>query len=92
MKIITLVENTCGREGCIAEHGLSLYIETEKHRLLLDAGQTDAVIIETAHEFAQMNTVIYSGHCTGIPAFELMKTVMGDKLRALHSGETAGIF
>jgi hypothetical protein len=28
MKIVTLVENTCGHENCIAEHGLSLYIET----------------------------------------------------------------
>ena len=44
MKIVTLVENTCGHEACIAEHGLSLYIETEKHKLLLDTGQTDAVV------------------------------------------------
>lgn len=44
MKIITLVENTCGAEGCIAEHGLSLYIETENHRILADAGQSDAVV------------------------------------------------
>ena len=44
MKIVTLVENTCGAENCIAEHGLSIYIETEKHRLLLDTGQTDAVV------------------------------------------------
>ena len=27
------------------------------------------------------------GHCTGIPAFELMKEIMGEKLIALHSGE-----
>ena len=44
MHIITLVENTCGHENCIAEHGLSLYIETDKHKLLLDTGQTDAVV------------------------------------------------
>ena len=44
MKIVTLVENSCGHEGCIAEHGLSLYIETEKHKLLLDTGQTNAVV------------------------------------------------
>ena len=44
MQIITLVENTCGHENCIAEHGLSIYIETEKHKLLLDTGQTDAVV------------------------------------------------
>ena len=36
MKIVTLVENSCGHESCIAEHGLSLYIETEQHKLLLD--------------------------------------------------------
>jgi 7,8-dihydropterin-6-yl-methyl-4-(beta-D-ribofuranosyl)aminobenzene 5'-phosphate synthase len=34
-----------------------------------------------------MNTFFYSGHCTGIPAFEMMKEIMGDKLIALHSGE-----
>jgi len=44
MKIITLVENTSEKEECIAEHGLSIYIETEKHKLLLDTGQTDAVV------------------------------------------------
>ena len=44
MKIITLVENTVENEKCIAEHGLSIYIETEKHKLLLDTGQTDAVV------------------------------------------------
>lgn len=267
MKIITLVENSCGNENCIAEHGLSIYIETEKHKLLLDTGQTDAIvknaevlgidpsavdtvilshghydhsggilpfsklnhtaqiimqksaaephfngeryigidkaildlpnvrliegdvqlddelfifsritgrrcypqgnkklsciknnekieddfcheqclvitqngkhwllsgcahngilnildrygklfdsypdfvitgfhmmkregehteeekalIIQTAQELAKMNTVFYSGHCTGIPAFEIMKEIMGDKLIALHSGET----
>ena len=33
-------------------------------------------------------TVFYSGHCTGAPVFALMKEIMGDKLIALHSGET----
>ena len=227
MRIVTLVENSCGNENCIAEHGLSIYAETEKHKLLLDIGQTDAVvknakilgidlsavdtviishghydhsggilpfsklnhtaqiimqrlaaephyngeypqgnrklfclkdgikteddfaheqclvitqngkrwllsgcahngilnildrykelfdsypdyvitgfhmmkregehteeekavIIQTAQELSQLDTVFYS-HCTGIPAFELMKEIMGDKLIALHSGET----
>lgn len=44
MKIVCLVENTEGQNGCIAEHGLSIYAETAKHKLLLDFGQTDAML------------------------------------------------
>lgn len=50
-------------------------------------GEEKAVIIETARELSEMNTVFYSGHCTGLPAFEIMKEIMGDKLIALHSGQ-----
>ncbi len=42
MKIINLVEDTWGRDGCVKEHGLSFYIETNKHKLLMDTGATDA--------------------------------------------------
>ncbi len=66
MRIITLVENTCGNPDCIAEHGLSLYIETEKHKLLLDTGQTDAVVKNAAVlgiDLSEVDTVILShGH------------------------------
>ncbi|MBR4760946.1 MAG: MBL fold metallo-hydrolase [Lachnospiraceae bacterium] len=41
MRIVNLIENTEGRSGCVNEHGLSFYIETEKHKALLDLGQTD---------------------------------------------------
>lgn len=40
MKIINLVEDTKG-SNCLYEHGLSFYIETEKHKLLMDSGATD---------------------------------------------------
>lgn len=42
MKIVTLMENTSCRDDLCFEHGLSLYIETEKHRILFDAGQSAA--------------------------------------------------
>lgn len=42
MKIVTLVENTTLRSDLCCEHGLSLYIETGKYKLLFDAGQSDA--------------------------------------------------
>lgn len=41
IKIVPLMEdNLCG-EGLIAEHGLSLYIETPRHKLLVDTGQSE---------------------------------------------------
>lgn len=42
MKIVTLMENTSCREELCFEHGLSLYIETENHKILFDAGQSAA--------------------------------------------------
>ena len=66
MRMITLVENTCGNTNCIAEHGLCIYIETEKHKLLLDSGQTDALIKNAAAlgiDLGETDTVILShGH------------------------------
>lgn len=44
MRIINLTENTTGRAGCPAEHGLCFYIETEGHKVLMDTGQTDLFI------------------------------------------------
>lgn len=66
MKIIALVENTCRHENCVAEHGLSLYIETEKHKLLLDTGQTNAVVNNAkvlGVDLSAVDTIILShGH------------------------------
>lgn len=41
MRIVCLVENTTGNNACLCEHGLSFYIETAKHKILLDTGATD---------------------------------------------------
>lgn len=40
MKVVTLMENTACREDVSFEHGLSLYLETEKRTILFDAGQS----------------------------------------------------
>lgn len=41
MYITVLMEDTCGNPQCAYEHGLSLYIETGKHRILMDTGASD---------------------------------------------------
>ena len=40
IKITVLAENTTANDGLKAEHGLSLYIETERKKILFDMGQT----------------------------------------------------
>lgn len=42
MRITVLLENTAAAENVTAEHGLSLFIETESAKILFDMGQTDA--------------------------------------------------
>ncbi|MBR7146282.1 MAG: hypothetical protein IKD11_01005 [Oscillospiraceae bacterium] len=38
MKVTTLLENNACRDGIAFAHGLSLYIETAKHKILFDMG------------------------------------------------------
>lgn len=45
------------------------------------------IIKNTAAELMKKNTLYYSGHCTGQAAFDIMKSIMGDRLTAIHSGE-----
>lgn len=45
MKITCLVENTSVKNNIIAEHGLSLLVETKEKKILFDMGQTDAFAI-----------------------------------------------
>ena len=76
MKIVNLVENTNGNNGCMAEHGLSFYIETEKHILLVDAGPSE-VILKNAEtlgvDLSKVDTVILThghyDHSGGLMAF-----------------------
>lgn len=38
LKATVLMEDTCGEPQCVYEHGLSIYIETRKHKVLMDTG------------------------------------------------------
>lgn len=44
LRIFSLVENTTPNNIYKTEHGLSLYIETNNHKILFDMGQTDLFI------------------------------------------------
>lgn len=66
MKIINLIEDTKGNPLCHYEHGLSFYIETAKHRILLDTGATGAFLKNAeilGVDLKSIDTVIIShGH------------------------------
>ena len=48
MRIVCLIENSPGAEGIRYEHGLSVYIETDRHRILADTGASDGVLSNAA--------------------------------------------
>jgi len=67
MRIINLVENTAGAEGCAAAHGLSFWIETKRHCVLMDAGPSAALLLHNAQrkgvDLAKADTIVLShGH------------------------------
>lgn len=66
MRIINLIENTPGVDGCTIGHGLSFYIEAAGHKLLMDTGPSE-YILENAGELgivlSEVDTVVLShGH------------------------------
>lgn len=76
MKMAVLIENTCGNPNCASEHGLSIYVETKRHKLLLDTGATDAFLGNAEAlgiDIGKVDTVILShghyDHAGGLLAF-----------------------
>ncbi len=58
MIITALIENTACREDIAAAHGLGLYIETPKHRILFDAGPSgDKLLKNSARLGIDLGTV-----------------------------------
>ncbi|MCR4715913.1 MAG: MBL fold metallo-hydrolase [Lachnospiraceae bacterium] len=66
MRIINLVENTLGASGCEFAHGLSFYIKTNKHKLLMDLGPSDISLRNAKMlgiDLKEVDTVVLShGH------------------------------
>ena len=44
LKIVPLVENTSVSPEYRCKHGLCLYVQTEKHKILFDLGQDDLFV------------------------------------------------
>ncbi len=44
MKIVVLMEDGIGKGNLLYEHGLSIYIETKEHKILLDTGKSEKTL------------------------------------------------
>lgn len=76
MKIVTLLENTACRPGLTAARGLSLYVETARHKVLFDMGP-DAHFLDNAKalgvDLSAVDAAVlshgHSDHGGGLAAF-----------------------
>ena len=66
MRVVNLIENTKGHDRCAYSHGLSFYVETSKHKLLVDLGPSEAALHnakELGIDLSKVDTVVIShGH------------------------------
>jgi len=57
MNILTLTENTAGRGGLLAEWGLSMLVEVNGLKVLLDAGQSTSVVHNASFLGIDLSTI-----------------------------------
>jgi 7,8-dihydropterin-6-yl-methyl-4-(beta-D-ribofuranosyl)aminobenzene 5'-phosphate synthase len=57
VNITTLIENTAGRPGVLAEWGLSILVELDGLKILLDSGETGAVVRNAATLGIDLSTI-----------------------------------
>ena len=66
MKLVNIIENTAGHDGCTPLHGLSFYIETLSHKILMDAGPSDQILANASAlgvDLSQVDVCVLShGH------------------------------
>ena len=104
MKIINLIEDTKGAGVCVPAHGLSFYIETRAHKLLVDLGPSEETLSNAEKlgiDIAGVDTVVLShghyDHSGGVMPFVrrnntakiyMQRTAVGDFWS--DDGETSG--
>ncbi|HOV13321.1 MAG TPA: MBL fold metallo-hydrolase [Spirochaetota bacterium] len=91
MRIVTLIENLSYKQNLVGEHGLSIYIETDKKKILFDAGQSGLFVNNAKYmgiDLSQVDDVVIShghyDHTGGLYAF-----LKENKKAKIHIKESA---
>ncbi len=94
MRIVNLIENTEGRAGCEYVHGLSFYIETDKHKILMDLGPSDATLENAKRlgiDLTKVDTVVLShghyDHTGGVTGFARLNPDAKIYVQSMADGE-----
>ena len=93
MKVINLIENEAG--ACEGTHGLSFYIETANHKVLIDAGPSGALLLANAQkkgvDLSQVDTAFLThghyDHGDGFAAFASVNEKAGIYLQEGCDGD-----
>lgn len=88
MKFTFLIENKTDNPGIVAEHGLSVYIETGSKKILFDAGATDLFAANAKTLGIDLKSVDYAvvshGHYDHTGGFPYFKTINSKAPIYLH--------
>ena len=97
MRIVNLIENTPGVGGCVALHGLSFYVETAKHRILFDAGPSEAILdnaVRLGIDLGKVDIAVLShghyDHSGGLHAFARLNPSAAIYVQRRAGGEHYG--
>ena len=91
--------------GCSHKGIVNILNTAEKHALIINTvfggfhlynpitkkAEPQKVVETLTNELALHETIYYTGHCTGVKAFELMRRGMGEKVQYLSTGMTIEI-
>ena len=87
MKWTVISDNRTQNPSLQTEHGLSILLETDKHRHLLDDHESEEELTALAQKLkaSYPDTQFYTSHCTGDKVFAILKDIMGDHLQLFFS-------